>query len=122
MHVRSLNDGESLLPQAPPSESKVQQEKRAEAQEQSQRTLGIVPRFSTTDRMDARPLTPGGKFRLFAKTAFDPVTVVVAAAQAGLSQADNQFAGYGQGAEGLGEALALCQMRTILRKIADSNY
>jgi len=99
LHVRSLNDGESLLPQAP-SESKVQQEKQVEAQEQSQRTLGIVPGFSTTDRMDARPLTPGGKFRLFAKKAFDPVTVAVAAAQAGLSQADNQFAGYGQGAEG----------------------
>ena len=71
--------------------------------EQSQRTLGIVPRFSTTDRMDAPPLTTGGKFRLFAKSAFDPVTVVIAAGQAGLSQADNQFSGYGQGAEGYGK-------------------
>jgi hypothetical protein len=75
--VRSLNDGESPLPQAP-SESKVPREKQAEAEEQSQRTLGIVPRFSTTDRMYASPLTPGGKFRLFAKTAFDPVTIVLA--------------------------------------------
>jgi hypothetical protein len=53
--------------------------------------------------MDASPLTPGGKFRLFAKTAFDPVTVGIAAAQAGLSQADNQFSGFGQGAEGYGK-------------------
>ncbi len=53
--------------------------------------------------MDAPPLTPGGKFHLFAKSAFDPVTVGIAAAQAGVSQADNQFEGYGQGAVGYGK-------------------
>jgi hypothetical protein len=90
------------LPQAP-SQSKPEQEKDGEKKEQSQRTFGIMPRFGITDRMDAPPLTPGGKFHLFAKTAFDPVTVVLAAAQAGVSQADNQFAGYGQGAEGYGK-------------------
>ncbi len=99
----------SFLPQAPSASkaqqdaSKTQQEKRVEEKEQSQRTLGIVPRFGTTDRMDAPPLRPGEKFHLFAKTAFDPVTVVIAAAQAGLSQADNQFKDYGQGAGGYGK-------------------
>jgi hypothetical protein len=90
------------LPQAP-SQSKSEQEKEAQKKEQSERTLGIVPRFGATDRMDAPPLTTGEKFHLFAKTTFDPVTVVIAAAQAGVSQADNQFAGYGQGAEGYGK-------------------
>ncbi len=40
---------------------------------------------------------------MFAKTTFDPVIVVIAAAQAGVSQADNQFKQYGQGAEGYGK-------------------
>jgi hypothetical protein len=99
----------SFLPQAPSESkaqqdrSKTQQEKKVEEKEQSQRTLGVVPRFGTTDRMNAPPLSSGEKFHLFAKTAFDPVTVVIAAAQAGLSQADNQFKGYGQGAEGYGK-------------------
>jgi hypothetical protein len=99
----------AFLPQAPSASkaqqdaSKIQQEKKIEEKEQSQRTLGIVPRFGTTDRMDAAPLSSGDKFHLFAKTAFDPVTVVIAAAQAGLSQADNQFKPYGQGAEGYGK-------------------
>jgi hypothetical protein len=108
--VTSLTDGENSLPQAP-SESKKQQDaqskserdKRVEEKEQSQRTLGVVPRFGTTDRMDAPPLTTGEKFHLFAKTSFDPATVVIAAAQAGLSQADHQFKGYGQGAAGYGK-------------------
>ncbi len=99
----------AFLPQAPSASkaeqdgSKTQQEKRIEEKEQSQRTLGVVPRFGTTDRIDAPPLSSGEKFHLFAKTALDPVTVVISAAQAGLSQADNQFKGYGQGAEGYGK-------------------
>jgi hypothetical protein len=104
------NDEIAFLPQAPSAskqqqdaQSKAQQQKKIEEKEQSQRTLGIVPRFGTTNRMDAPPLSPGEKFHLFAKTAFDPVTVVIAAAQAGVSQADNQFKGYGQGAGGYGK-------------------
>ena len=104
------NVGIAFLPQAPSAsrgqqeaQSKTQQEKKVEEKEQSQRTLGVVPRFGTTDRMDAPPLSSGAKFHLFAKTAFDPVTVVIAAAQAGVSQADNQFKGYGQGAGGYGK-------------------
>lgn len=89
------------LPQAP-SQSKAQAEDAAK-KEQSERTLGIVPRFGTTDRMDAPPLKSSEKFRLFGKTAFDAVTIVIAAAQAGVSQADDQFKQYGQGAEGYGK-------------------
>jgi hypothetical protein len=77
--------------------------RQQEKKEQSERVLGIIPHFGTTDRQDAPPLTPGGKFRLFARTAFDPVTVGIAAVQAGVSQADNQFADYGQGAAGYGK-------------------
>ncbi len=53
--------------------------------------------------MDAPPLKTSEKFKLFARTSFDPVTIVIAAAQAGVSQADGQFKQYGQGAEGYGK-------------------
>lgn len=99
----------NFLPQAP-SHSKAEQsqpqthdDKQVEKKEQSERTLGIVPRFGTTDRMDAPPLKTSEKFKLFAKTSFDPVTIAIAAAQAGISQADGQFKQYGQGAEGYGK-------------------
>jgi hypothetical protein len=88
-------------PQAP-SQSKAEAD-AATKKEQSERTFGIVPRFGTTDRMNAPPLKTSQKFKLFAKTSLDPVTIVIAAAQAGVSQADGQFEQYGQGAEGYGK-------------------
>lgn len=56
------------LPQAPSQskadqdQSNAEQEKELEKEEQSERVLGFVPRFGTTDRMDAPPLTTAGKF------------------------------------------------------------
>jgi hypothetical protein len=82
---------------------KTDQERKAEHNEQSQRALGVLPQFAVTSRQDAPPLTPRGKFHLFVKSAFDPVTVGIVALQAGISQADNQFPGYGQGAQGYGK-------------------
>jgi hypothetical protein len=49
---------------------------------------------------DAPPLGPGGKFRLFAANTANPFQMVVSAAEAGVSQAKDTFAGYGQGGEG----------------------
>ncbi len=91
---------EAPLPAAP---SKTAQEKAIERQEQSQRMLGVVPQFGVTSRQDAPPLTPGEKFHLFAKSAFDPATMAIEGLQAGLSQAENEFPGYGQGAQGYGK-------------------
>ncbi|MGC2195527.1 MAG: hypothetical protein WA628_12690 [Terriglobales bacterium] len=102
LEAGEVRDAALALPQAP-SQSKADHETDVEKKEGKTRILGIVPRFGTTDRQDAPPLTPRGKFKLFARSAFDPVTVFIAAAQAGVSQADNQFAGYGQGAEGYGK-------------------
>ncbi|MBZ5573429.1 MAG: hypothetical protein LAO09_16300 [Acidobacteriia bacterium] len=91
---------------SPVSEPAVQtkdQEKTIENREQSQRALGILPRFTVTNRQDAPPLTAGGKFRLFARGAFDPFTFGLVGIQAGVSQAENQFPDYGQGAVGYGK-------------------
>ena len=75
-------------------------EKEIQRKEQSQRILGVMPRFGVTSRLNAPPLTTGQKFRLFARSSFDPFQYFAAGFQAGLSQAENEFPGYGQGAAG----------------------
>jgi hypothetical protein len=86
-------------------QEKTAQEKEIERKEQSQRLLGVVPHFGVTDRQDAPPLKPGEKFHLFAKAAFDPVTLTIEGLQAALSQAEDEFPGYGQGMQGYGKRL-----------------
>src|SRR5438445_3890131 len=85
-------------PPAPVQQS--EQEKEIEKKEQSQRILGVVPQFGVTSRHNAPPLTPSGKFHLFAKAAFDLVEFGVVGLQAGISQAEDEFPGYGQGGQG----------------------
>ena len=92
-----------LAPPQAPSATKNEQEREIERKEQSQRVLGVVPEFGVTSRQNAPPLTSSEKFHLFAKSAFDPVTVTIAGLQAGLGQATDEFPGYGQGAQGYGK-------------------
>jgi|SRR5690349_10059562 len=87
-------------PEAPVSEKTKEQE---EKQERSKRVLGVLPQFGVTNIRDARPLRPSEKFRLFARSAFDPVEFGIVGIQAGISQATNGFPAYGQGAEGYGK-------------------
>ncbi len=84
-------------------QDQAEEEKQIEQKEQSQRAAGILPTFGVTSRQDAPPLTPKGKFHLFVKSAFDPVTFGIVGLQAGLSQAENEFPAYGQGASGYGK-------------------
>ncbi len=99
----------SPRPEAPASRAdkssgiKSQKEKEIERKEQSQRALGVLPQFGVTSRQDAPALTRGEKFHLFAKSAFDPVTIGVVGVQAALSQGQNEFPAYGQGAQGYGK-------------------
>lgn len=77
-----------------------EQEKEIEKEEQSQRMLWLVPEFGVTSRHYAPALTAGGKFHLFAKSTFDPVEFATVGVQAGMSQAEDEFPAYGQGAAG----------------------
>jgi len=88
---------------APGPAAKSAEEKAIEHQEQSQRILGVVPEFGMTSRMNAPALSSGEKFHLFVKSAFDPAIIAIEGFQAGLSQAENEFPGYGQGAQGYGK-------------------
>lgn len=71
--------------------------------EEHQRIFGLFPNFNTSFNRDAAPLSPRRKINLFFHNVENPFPVVVAAADAGISQAENKFPGYGQGMAGYGK-------------------
>lgn len=87
---------------ASPAAAQKQDEKEILKKEESQRGFGVMPMFGVTSRQDARPLTPRQKFHLFVKSAFDPFVFGEVGIQSGISQAQDSFPDYGQGAEGYG--------------------
>jgi hypothetical protein len=69
-------------------------------QQEKQRIVGVVPNFNVSYNEDAAPLSRKQKLHLAFHTAIDPVSFAVAAFDAGLSQAEDDFPGYGQGMQG----------------------
>jgi hypothetical protein len=74
--------------------------------EEKQRLMGIIPNFYTSYIYDAAPLTWKQKFSLAARGTFDPVALIGVGLAAGIEQANNSYAGYGQGAEGYSKRYA----------------
>jgi hypothetical protein len=68
--------------------------------EEKQRVLGLVPNFYVTYVPNAAPLSTRQKFELAWKTTIDPVSFGVTGVIAGVQQSQNDFSGYGQGAQG----------------------
>jgi Carboxypeptidase regulatory-like domain len=73
---------------------------------EKQRLMGVIPNFYTSYIYDAAPLTSKQKFSLAARGTFDPVAVIGVGFAAGIEQANNSFAGYGQGASGYAKRYA----------------
>jgi len=71
--------------------------------QEKQRVLGVVPNFYVTYDQNAVPLTSKQKFELAWKTTLDPVSFGLTGVIAGIQQAQNDFSGYGQGAQGYGK-------------------
>jgi Carboxypeptidase regulatory-like domain len=69
-------------------------------EQEKQRVLGVIPNFYVSYVSNAAPLSPKQKFELAWKTSVDPVTFGLTGATAGIQQAQNDFSGYGQGAQG----------------------
>jgi hypothetical protein len=74
--------------------------------EEKQRLIGVIPNFYTSYIYDAAPLTWKQKFSLAARGTFDPVSVIGVGVAAGIEQANNSYAGYGQGAAGYSKRFA----------------
>jgi len=71
--------------------------------QEKQRALGFIPNFYVSYVPDAAPLTPKQKFELAWKTSIDPITFGTIAVFAAIEQAQNTYAGYGQGGAGYGK-------------------
>jgi protocatechuate 3,4-dioxygenase beta subunit len=69
-------------------------------EQEKQRVLGVIPNFYVTYVRDAAPLSPKQKFQLAWKSTIDPVNFAITGVVAGVQQSQNDFSGYGQGAQG----------------------
>lgn len=68
------------------------------------RLFYALPNFLTLENSGhVPPLTAGQKFKVVARSSFDPVAFAWYAFLAGISQAENSEPGFGQGAEGYGK-------------------
>jgi len=74
--------------------------------EEKQRLFGIIPNFYVSYVKDPAPLTTKQKFTLATHDTLDWTTWVGVSVTAGIEQANNSFAGYGQGAAGYGKRWA----------------
>jgi len=87
----------------PQDETPAQRKARAEAElkaEEQQRMVGIVPNFMAVNSGKALPITPGQKFELFFKGAFDSYQFALAGLDAGISQAQGSDRGFRGGIGG----------------------
>lgn len=73
---------------------------------EKQRLMGVIPNFYTSYIFDAAPLTAKQKFRFAVRGTFDPVSMLGVGLGAGIEQATNAYAGYGQGAAGYAKRFA----------------
>ena len=81
-------------------ESQHQKAEEELKEQEKQRVAGVMATFNTTRNRDAAPLSPGQKFHLFFKSAFDPWPFGLSAVVAGINQASNADPEWGQGVKG----------------------
>ena len=70
------------------------------------RLFYALPNFLTVETKNVPPLTPGQKLKVVTRGSFDYVQIPWYGFLAGISQAENSEAGYGQGAAGYGKRYA----------------
>ena len=100
----------------PPADAHSDTHDRAEEelrQQQRQRILGVIPDFNTSNVQDAAPLSAKQKFRLALRSADDPFTFVTVGIDAAQAQNKNEYASYGQGAQGYAKRFAAAYADTF---------
>ncbi len=85
--------------------------------QEQQRILGVIPAFNSVYEGTVPPLTPGQKMRLMFKSTTDVYVFAFAAVTAGIGQAQNSHAAYGQGVEGYAKRFGANYVDT-----ADGNF
>jgi len=91
--------------EAKPAEpEKKPQEQPAQNGTSKDRLFWLMPNFLTLENSGhVAPLTSGQKFKVVARSTFDPFQFSYYVVLAGIGQAENDEPGYGQGAEGYGK-------------------
>ena len=107
------NTEQQQTPQSGPPNNPEKPEQKKSAEERAQtnpqsgtssdRLFYTLPNFLTVQNAQLPPLTPAQKFKVVARGSFDYVEYFWYGALAGISQAENSEAGYGQGAAGYGQ-------------------
>lgn len=88
----------------PGDQGKKAQENQTQSGTSKDRLFFLLPNFLTLENAaQVPPLTTGQKFKLEARSTFDPVQFSYYFVLAGINQAANAEAGYGQGAQGYGK-------------------
>jgi Carboxypeptidase regulatory-like domain len=82
-------------------------------EQEKQRALGFIPNFYVSYVPNAVPLAPKQKFELAWKELVDPVNFGLTGAIAGIQQAQNDFSGYGQGAQGYAKRYGASYANTV---------
>ena len=101
----------SSAPQSSQSPAQATEEKKDEKQREktgtsNDRLFWALPNFLTVNSGDVPRLTAGQKFKVVARSAFDYTEYPWYAILAGIGQAENSEASYGQGMEGYGKRYA----------------
>lgn len=82
--------------------------------EEQQRVLGVLPNYYVSYAKNPMPLTSRQKFQLAFRSNVDPFTFLLTGAFAGIEQAENTFAGYGQGMQGYGKRFGANYADTVV--------
>lgn len=95
----------SVAQENTPDPSQREEAAREVKQEEHQRILGIVPQFNVSSLQNAVRLSPQQKLHLAFKSATDPFNILLVGINAGINQWQNDFPGYGLGAQGYAKRL-----------------
>jgi hypothetical protein len=88
--------------------------KNVSANPKNSRIFMVIPNYTTVENpTDFTPLTAKQKFKLGAEDAFDTYTFPLAGVVAGIAQADNDDASWGQGLKGFGLRYAAAYADTV---------
>ena len=85
------------------SESRIEVAQMELHEEEQQHVLAVIPNFYVVYDPNAPPLTPHQKFHLAWRNEIDPFGILITGAAAGIEQAEGDFKGYGEGAQGYGK-------------------
>lgn len=98
--AQSSSSSQTPAPQPAAQETQHQKAEEQIKQQEQQRVAGIVPSFNVSYVPNAVSMSPGEKIRLAFRSVIDPFTFAAAFMVAGYHEVNDDYPGFGWGAEG----------------------